>query len=185
MEDEKIIGLFLSRSEQAITELDRKHGRLCRSISRNILHNEQDAEECVNDTYLGVWNSVPPQHPNPLLPFVCRIVRNISIARYHHSSAQKRGGSYTTALTEIEDMLPSRESAEARLDMRELTKLIAEFLDAQSTENRVIFLRRYWFCDSYEDIAGRVCLSVKTVSVRLVRMREKLKKHLESKGVNL
>lgn len=185
MEDEKLVALFLERSEQAISELDKKHGRLCRSISYNILHNTQDAEECVNDAYLGVWNAVPPQHPNPLLSFVCRIVRNISVARYHSNTAKKRGGGYDIALSEIEDMLSAPDSVEKAADAKELARLIAEFLDTLSAENRVIFMRRYWFCDSYADISQRVGLSEKNVSVRLSRVRSSLKQHLIEQGVTI
>lgn len=127
MEDEKLIELFLARSEQAISELDKKHGRLCHSISYNILHNTQDAEECVNDAYLGVWNAVPPQHPNPLVAFVCRIVRNISIARYHSNTAKKRGGSYDIALSEIEGMLSAPDSVENLWTQRSLQGSLRSF----------------------------------------------------------
>ena len=185
MEDERLVELFLSRDEQAISELDKKHGRLCHSISYNILHSNEDAEECVNDAYLGVWNSVPPQHPNPLVSFVCRIVRNISIARYHSNTAKKRGGGYDLALVEIEGMLSAPHTVEDSFDARELARLIAEFLDSVSTENRVIFMRRYWFCDNYADIAHHVGLSEKNISVRLSRIRKQLKQHLTEQGVAL
>ncbi len=185
MEDEKLVELFLARSEQAISELDKKHGRLCHSISYNILHNNEDAEECVNDAYLGVWNAVPPQHPNPLVSFVCKIVRNISITRYHSNTAKKRGGSYDVALEEIEGMLFAPDSVEKSFDAKELAILIAEFLESVSDENRVIFMRRYWFCDSCADIAQRVGLTEKNISVRLTRIRKQLKQRLTEQGVAL
>lgn len=185
MEDEKLVELFLSRNERAISELDLKHGRLCHSISYNILHNNEDAEECVNDAYLGVWNTVPPQHPNPLISFVCRIVRNISIARYHSNTAKKRGGGYDIALEEIEGILSAPDTVEESFDAKALAILIAEFLDSVSAENRVIFMRRYWFCDSFADIAQRVGLSEKNISVRLTRIRKQLKQHLTEQGVAL
>ncbi len=185
MEDEKLVELFLSRNEQAISELDKKHGRLCRSISYNILHNNEDAEECVNDAYLGMWNAVPPQHPNPLVSFVCKIVRNISIARYYSNTAKKRGGGYDIALEEIEGILSAPDSVEKSFDAKELARLIAEFLDTISAENRVIFMRRYWFCDSCADIAQRVGLTEKNISVRLTRIRKQLKQRLTEQGVAL
>ncbi len=182
MNDEQIIELFFSRSQQAITELDRKYGQMCHCIAYNILHNNQDVEECVNDAYLGVWNAVPPQKPSPLSSFVAKITRNISTARYHYNMAEKRSSFYTDSLTEAEEIIPSHESAETACNLHELTQAIAEFLDTLSVENRVIFMRRYWFCDSYEDISKRIGITVKNVSVRLARIRKSLKSHLEERG---
>ena len=105
MEDEKIIELFFDRSEQAIKEVDSKYGRTCHNISFNILHNELDAEECVNDAYLGAWNTIPPARPNPLLTFLCKIVRNISLKRYELNTAIKRNSTYDIAMDELEAML--------------------------------------------------------------------------------
>ena len=112
MEDNNIIDLFFDRSEQAIRELDKKYGKVCHSLSYNILNSRQDAEECVNDAYLGTWNAIPPARPNPLLAFLCKIVRNLSLMRYHTNKAIKRGGSYTVALEELEDCLASPNTVE-------------------------------------------------------------------------
>ncbi len=177
MEDSAIIELFFARSETAITELDSKYGPLCRSLSQRILSDLRDAEECVNDTYLGVWNTIPPSRPTPLQAFVCKIVRNISIARYHTNTARKRDSRYDTALEELENCL-SAPSAEEEAEARELVAILEAFLDSLTQENRVIFLRRYWFCDSYEEIARRMKLSKKAISVRLVRIRKCLRAHL-------
>lgn len=178
MDDERIIALFFARSEQAIKEVDLKYGKVCHKISYNILGNNQDAEECVNDTYLGVWNAVPPQRPNPLLTFICKIVRNLSIMRYRKNTAIKRDSTYDVALNEIEYSLSAQDTAESRSDARILARHIEAFLDSLSKENRVIFMRRYWFSDTYEQIAERVGLSEKNVSVRLTRLRKQLKNHL-------
>ncbi len=183
MNDEKIIELFFERSEQAIAELDEKYGRVCRSVSYNILGNEEDAEECVNDAYLGAWNAIPPAKPYSLLAFVCRIVRNLSLKRYEHNTAAKRNCVYAVALEELEDCLPSHSSVEKELEADELKCVIESFLESLSEENRVIFLRRYWFSDTYEDIANRVGLSEKNVSVRLTRIRNQLRKHLLEREV--
>ena len=109
IEDEKIIQLFFERSEQAIKELDLKYGKVCHKVSYNILHNRQDAEECVNDAYLGTWNAIPPQRPNPLLTFLCKIVRNLSIMRHHSNTAIKRNSTYDVALEELEGCLASEQ----------------------------------------------------------------------------
>lgn len=181
MEDNKIIALFFARSEEAIAALDRKYGRLCRSVSYNILHDRRDAEECVNDSYLGAWNAIPPQRPDPLRAFLLRIVRNLSITRYHANTAGRRSG-YTAALDELSEVLAAPADPEAEVDARALARAIEEFLDGLSAENRVIFLRRYWFCDSYRQIAARVGLSEKNVSVRLSRTRSQLREFLTEKG---
>ena len=111
LEDSKIIGLFYERSEQAITELSQKYGAVCTKVADNILNNKRDAEECVNDAYLGAWNSIPPQNPNPLLSYVCRIVRNLAIKKYHANTAKKRNSIYDVALEELEDCFKTARSA--------------------------------------------------------------------------
>lgn len=178
MDDNAIIDLFFARNEQAIQEVDCKYGPLCRKLSYNILNNEQDAEECVSDSYLGLWNTIPPQRPNPLMSFLCRIVRNRSVARYHANTAAKRNGAYDTALSEIEPCLAAPDDPQAELEAKDLARLLEQFLDTLSRENRVIFLRRYWFSDSYADIAKQVGLTEKNVSVRLTRIRAQLRAHL-------
>ncbi len=177
MDDSAIIELFYARSEQAICELDQKYGRVCRKLSYNILNNLQDAEECVNDTYLGAWNAIPPARPNPLLSYLCRIVRNLSLMRYHANTAAKRNGNYDVVLEELENCLASMDSVEADMEEKELIRRIEDFLETLSVENRVIFMRRYWFSDSYAEIAQRTGLSEKNVSVRLTRLRKQLRRY--------
>lgn len=183
MQDEQIISLFFARSEDAIRQLDVKYGRTCRSLSHNILGNWQDAEECVNDSYLGAWNTIPPQKPSPLLTYICKIVRNLSLRRLRDQLAVKRNARFDIALQELEGCLSSSDTPDEQIDARELAAVIKQFLDSLSVENRVIFLRRYWFLDSYREIARRVGLTEKTVSVRLVRIRQKLKALLEEKEI--
>lgn len=183
MDDESIIDLFFARSEQAIKELDSKYGKVCHRLSYNILHNDLDAEECVNDAYLGTWNAIPPQRPNPLLTFLCKIVRNLSIMRHHTNTAMKRNSIYDVALDEIEDCLSSPETVEKELETKELARNIEGFLDTLTEENRVIFMRRYWFSDSYADIAERVGMTEKNVFVRLTRTRKQMRDYLIERGV--
>ena len=183
MEDEKIIDLFFARSELAIEELDGKYGKVCHSISYNILNNNLDAEECVNDAYLGTWNAIPPQRPNPLLAFVCKIVRRYSIMRHRANTAMKRNGAYDVALDELEECIASPTTVESAMDRKELARIIGSFLDTLTTENRVIFVRRYWFSDNYADIAERVGMTEKNVSVRLTRVRKQMRKYLEEREV--
>lgn len=183
MEDTQIIELFFARDQQAIEELDIKYGSECRRLSYRILNNRLDAEECVNDAYLGTWNAIPPQRPNPLLTFLCKIVRNLSVKRYHANTAIKRNSLYDIALSEVERDVMAPETVEGAMDAKALARTIEAFMDTLCAENRVIFLRRYWFSDSYEEIARRVGLSEKNVSVRLSRLRRQLKAYLVREGV--
>ncbi len=183
MEDEKIIDLFFARSEQGIRELDNQYGAICRSLSYNIVNNRQDAEECVNDAYLGVWNTVPPARPSPLLAYLCRIVRNLSLKVYWKKSAAKRSSVYTIAMEEIEACVADRKTVEDEIEARELARIMEEFLDTLTLENRVIFMRRYWFSDSCRDIAGLMGLTEKNISVRLTRIRQKMRQYLMERGV--
>ena len=183
MDDARIIALFFARSEQAIQELDHQYGESCRRLSLNILNDRQDAEECVNDAYLGAWNAIPPAEPSPLLPYLLKMVRNISLHLYWKKAAAKRGGPCTAALAELEDCIAGRETAETALEARELARMIEGFLDTLTPENRVIFLRRYWFSDSCQDIAGLTGLRETNVSVRLTRIRGKLRQYLMERGV--
>ena len=183
IDDEKIIEMFFERSEQAIRELDIKYGKICHNLSYNIVNNRQDAEECVNDAYLGAWNAIPPVRPNPLLSYIVKIVRNISLKIYWRKEAAKRSGHYTIALEEIEGCIADRKTVEDEIEARELARIIGEFLDTLTLENRVIFMRRYWFADSYKDIAEFMGLTEKNISVRLTRIREKMKQYLIEREV--
>ena len=183
--DEYIIELFFARSEDAISSLDEKYGRTCRSISFNIVGNLDDADECVNDAYLGAWNAIPPARPNPLLTFVVKIVRNVSISRYRRNSAAKRSSSYTVALEELENCLADARTVDDEMESAELARIIEEFLKTLSLENRVIFMRRYYFSDSIKDISALTGLSEKNVSVRLARTRAKMRDYLNSREVSV
>lgn len=183
MDDTKIIELFFQRDQRAIRELDAKYGKACHSLSFNIVNNRQDAEECVNDAYLGAWNAIPPAKPDPLLTYLCKMVRNISLNAYYKREAAKRSSRYTVAMEEIEACIAAPDTVEAEIEARELARIIEGFLDMLTPEDRVIFLRRYWFADCCRDIAERVGLTEKNISVRLTRIREKLRKYLIEREV--
>lgn len=185
MDDSKIIELFYARSEQAIMELSQKYGAVCIKIAKNILNNKLDAEECVNDAYLGAWNTIPPQNPNPLLTYISRIVRNLSIKRYHSNTSVKRNSFYDAALDELENCISSDNTVEAELSAKELAHIIDDFLDTLDKDNRVMFVRRYWYSDSISDIAARFHTSNNNISVRLSRTREKLKNYLKKEGIEV
>ena len=182
IEDEKIIELFFERSEQGIRELDIKYGKVCHKLSNNIVNNRQDAEECVNDAYLGAWNTIPPQNPNPLLTYICRIVRNLSIKKYHANTSVKRNSFYDAALDELGECVSSSESVEEEISAKELTRQIDYFLDTLDAESRILFVRRYWYAYSISELAKQFGLKSNTVSVRLSRIRDKLRDYLKGEG---
>ncbi len=178
LDDNKIIDLFFERSEEAITKLSEKYGALCFKIATNILNNRLDAEECVNDTYLGLWNSIPPKRPDPLISYVCRIVRNLALTKYHSNTALKRNSIYDVTLDELENCFAFSSTVESEFDAKMTAEIIDEFLMSLDKENRIMFLRRYYYSESISDIAKLFNTSNHNVSVRLSRIREKLKKHL-------
>ena len=182
MDDSKIVDLFFARSEQAITELSNKYGKLCMRVADNILGCKLDAEECVNDAYLGAWNTIPPQKPNPLQAYICRIVRNIAITRYHANTAAKRNSHYDVALEELEHCLFSPQTPESMLHAKELSHLLDRFLSNLDPRSRVMFVRRYWYADSVADIADAFRMRPNSVSVQLSRLRNKLRKFLIQEG---
>ena len=183
MTDTEIINLFFERSEQAIEELAKKHGNAVARVARNILGNTQDAEECVNDTYLGAWNAIPPHKPSPLRTFVCKIARNLATKKYHSITADNRNSQYDLALDELEDYLTDSESVEKAYEARELKEAINGFLATLSYSDRFIFMRRYWYSDPVQDIAKMAHSTNNSVTVRLFRIREKLRLYLEKEGL--
>lgn len=183
MEDQAIITLFLERSEQGIVELISKYGRAVAKITGNILADPLDAEECANDTYLGVWNSIPPTIPRSLGAYCCGIARNKALSRYEANTAQKRNSHYDAALEELEDTIPALGTVESELEARELAGCISAFLAGLPYDDRYAFLRRYYYADAITDIARTLGKTPHRVSVRLFRIRENLKKYLRKEGI--
>ncbi len=182
MTDAEIISLFFERSEQAIDELAKSHGNAIAKVARNILGNEQDAEECVNDTYLGTWNAIPPHWPSPLRTFVCKIARNLATTKYHSNTAKKRNSHYDLALDELEEYLSDNGSVEKSYEASELAAAINGFIATLNYSDRFIFTRRYWYSDPVQDIAKMAHSTANSVTVRLFRIREKLRLYLEKEG---
>lgn len=185
MDDAQIIELLFRRSEEAVRALAEQYGGVCRRLSVNVLKNDLDAEECVNDAYLAVWNAVPPARPLPLLPYLCKVVRNLSIERYRKRHAAKRDDALTQSWDELEPFLPSADSPEAQTDAQELTRLLNVYLESLTSCDRLLFMRRYWYFDTYPEIAHVSGLSEKSVSVRLTRLRKKLRTFLQENEVYL
>lgn len=185
MDDAQIIELLFRRSEEAVRALAEQYGGVCRRLSVNVLKNDLDAEECVNDAYLAVWNAVPPARPLPLLPYLCKVVRNLSIERYRKRHAAKRDDALTQSWDELEPFLSSADSPEAQTDAQELTRLLNVYLESLTPRDRLLFMRRYWYFDTYPEIAHVSGLSEKNVSVRLTRLRKKLRTFLQENEVYL
>ncbi len=186
MEDERIIDLYWARRENAIVETDKKYGNYCMSIALHILKSPEDSEECVNDTWMKAWDSMPPKRPDFLAAFLGKITRNLSISRYRMSHARKRGsGEVELLLLELEECLPSAKSVEEEIEGKETAASIDRFLYGIDEESRKIFVRRYFFVDSIKEIAARYGISESKVKSQLFRMRGRLKDHLEKEGVVL
>ncbi len=183
MEDSLIIKLFYERSEKAIDELAKKYGRLCKEVSLRIIGNEQDAEECVNDAYLAVWNTIPPRHPDHLSAYSVAITRNQSLKRYRSNTSKKRNNYYDALLDEMSEYLASNVSVEDEILMKELGEHINEFLGKCKQIDRVIFVKRYWFCMEIGEISKELKVSDNYVKVHLHRTREKCKDYLRKEGI--
>lgn len=182
MDDRKLIELLWNRAEAAIEGLKDRFGNRLYRIAMNILGVHQDAEEVVSDTYLAIWHAIPPKKPEPLAPFVYRTGRNIALSRYRDASAQKRNNRYDLSLEELEGCIAAPDLWE-QLDSRALGRAMDAFLDTVSRENRCIFLRRYWFGDSVSEIAKAFYMTPGAVSVRLNRIRAKLRSYLVKEGL--
>ena len=185
MEDKDIIALYWERSERAIEETDSKYGKLCRSISMGIVDGRRDSEEVINDSWLALWSSLPPQWPKLFKAYVCRIVKNLSLKKFTYTHALKRKCAYEQSLEELDDCAGHGNAVDDEVMKEELVKVVNCFLDSLSENNRNIFLERYWFVLPLEEIARRNGITKKTASMRLSRIREQLKKYLRKEGYDI
>lgn len=185
MDDSLIIGLYLQRSETAIKETEEKYGALCRRVARNILNSRLDVEECINDSYLALWNSIPPAHPDSLISFLLRITKNLALKKVEYLSAEKRNPDRLISMTELGECLPDSNCPEKEFELLELRKLINSFLYSLDNKSRRLFIRRYWYFDSISDIASDFSMTNSCVKSILFRIRKKMKKYLESRGVDI
>ncbi len=185
LDDEKIVELYWDRDEQAIPATSEKYGSYCMSIAKNILDSHEDAEECVNDTYLNAWNSMPPHRPSILSTFLGKITRNLSFNRYKHNTAHKRGsGELPSVLDELSDLV-SGNDVEKEFDAKELVKAIDTFLGTLTPVKRSIFVCRYWYTDSISRIALQHGMNEGAVTMTLKRLRQKLHNYLSKRGFEL
>lgn len=183
MDDDKIVDLYWLRKDRAITETASKYGSYCLKISMNILNDPQDSEENVNDTWLQAWNAIPPSRPACLSAFLGKIARNLALNRFKARHTEKRGaGEFALSLEELDDCTPDRTAVGEALDAGELSRCISAFLWEQKEEARRLFVRRYFYCDSIEELCARFSLSESKVKSILFRLRNKLRIRLESEG---
>lgn len=186
MDDSEIIELYWQRNETAISHTAMKYGIYCKNISMNILASNEDSDECVNDTYLHTWNAIPPNRPSVFRTWLGRITRNLSLDRYKLMTAKKRGGeNMELLLSELEACIPCTSNVEKRIEDGEVAKIINSFLMNISKDNRLIFVRRYFYGDSVLQIAQRYKLSESKIKSSLFRTRNALKNHLDKEGVVL
>lgn len=186
MEDHQIIDLYFARNEEAIPATDAKYGNYCTAIAKSILSSPEDAEECLSDTYLRTWNTIPPNRPGVLSAFLAKITRNLAFNRYKASSAQKRGGGeLPLVLEELAGCVSGKESVEEAFDYKALVEDINTFLSTLSAEKRKIFVSRYFFNDSIEALSHRFGLSQGSLTMTLSRLRSKLKSYLIKRGHTL
>ena len=182
MDDKSIIELYFARSEDAIAETSRKYGKYCRYIAMSVLGNEQDAEEIENDTYLRIWNSIPPNKPDPLKPYVGRVARNLALDRYDGKNAQKRGEP-TLALEELSECISDGDGEIGeRIALR---VALDSFLGSLEKRTRVVFMQRYFYLCPIGEIAKRNGMKASAVTMLLFRTRKKLKEHLDKEGIEL
>lgn len=184
MDDEKIIFLFFARNEDAIHQTDAAYGRRLHALSDRILRSYEDAQECVNDTYLNTWNAIPPRHPTHFFAFLAAVCRNLSLNRIDWEQAAKRNAEVVSLSEEMELCIPD-DRREREMEDRELGRILTAFLEGLPQESRLIFLRRYWYVDTIAEIAARYGMTESKVKMQLSRTRQKLRDCLEKEGINV
>lgn len=184
MDDMQIIDLYFDRDEQAIKETDVKYGKLCFCIADNILSNDEDSEECVNDTYFSLWNSIPPTRPNNFVAYICQIVRNLSLKKLSFNLAMKRTPNMIVSFSELEEILPD-DHIDPNIGDEGIGKLISDFLSKEKEDSRNVFIRKYYFFDSIRDIAKRYSFTESKVKNMLFHTRNRLRKYLKEEGIEV
>ena len=186
MEDSQIVALFLQRKERAIEETAAKYGKYCYSIAYHILENQEDAEEAVSDTYIGLWNAIPPHQPLVLSTFAGKITRQIALKQWKRNRAQKRGGGEVTlALEELSECIPAGGTVERNMEAAALRQSLNRFVQALPPAEKKVFVCRYWYLDSIDEIGQRFGFSQSKVKSMLSRTRKKLLTHLKKEGIDL
>ncbi len=184
MDDNQIIKLFFARNEDAIRHTDETYGRRLFVLADNIVRNDQDAEESVSDTYMKAWETIPPQQPLHFFAYLAKICRNFALGKLDWKNAAKRKAEVVSLTQEMEQCVPDT-TREARLEGEELGRILTDFLRSLTPENRLVFMRRYWYADTVAQIAARYGISESAVMTRLSRTRAKLCSYLEKEGIRV
>lgn len=185
MEDTGIIRLFFERNEEALKNTRTKYGYLIKTITLNITGNKSDAEECENDTYLKLWNTIPPENPVYFKAYIGRLARNAALSRYRFNKASKRDTGLYVLLSELEECIPSESNAETEFDGKYVSTVISDWLKTLEKENRVLFIKRYWYGESIKDLAELKGVSPARLSSLMFSLRKQLKEELTRKGVDI
>lgn len=185
MEDKQIVDLYFERSESAITETEKKYGRYCHYIAYRILGNDEDAKEIVNDTYLKAWNTIPPNRPGRLKPYVGMLCRQLSLDRYEKYHTQKRGGQVMLILDELAECIPDSDSRADIGESIDLKDALNKFVRSLPDKTQKVFVRRYWYSSSIAEIAEAYGMKESSVTVLLLRTRKKLKEFLCKEGFDV
>ena len=186
MEDKKIVDLYWLRSESAISETASKYGKYCYIIAHNILYSIEDSEECVNDTYMRAWNSMPQHRPSVLKTFLGKITRNLALNRYKSLTAEKRNsGQMPLALEELQECIPGQDNTASIADDMALVEIFNRFLASLSAQQRKVFMRRYWYLSSIKEISTDYGIGESKGKMSLMRSRNELKALLETEGISL
>lgn len=182
LNDASIIKLLFERNEKAVEELKQSYEKLCFYIAGNILSQKEDQEECVNSAYMEVWTSIPPNKPDNLKTYLCRLVKNCALNRWKYNTAAKRNQNFSVSLDELSECIPDGKCLEETVSEDQLGVAISEFLMSQPEKYRKVFVRRYWYSDTLEDIAAIYDMDPRTVATYLFRVRKKLKAFLKKEG---
>ena len=185
MTDTDIIDMYFARDQRAVEETQKRYGGYCYSIAQRMLDNKEDSEECVNDAYLKLWETIPSMTPKNLGAYLGRIVRNLSLNRLRHKKEMKRDCSVMVRLSELEDCIPSTDDMERVIDKKHLNELIVRWLSGEEKLNRQIFIRRYWYGSTYEELEQHYGMSKKKLMDRVYHLRKRLKTYLEQEGVSI
>lgn len=185
-EDIKIIDLLFERNESGLSQIEAKYKNLYKSILAKLLSNGEDVEECENDVLLAVWNSIPPNRPENLSAYICKIARNVSINKFKYNTRTKRSKGYITAIEELSECIPDKAaegSFDKKAEQKEISEAISDFLRGMDAETRILFIRRYFYLESVTELSKRYGISENRISVKLFRTRAKLHKYLEKEGI--
>lgn len=184
-DDIRLIALFFARDEDAIVQTHKQYGTFCSRLARSFLTDSEDIEECVNETMLDVWNSIPPNRPKSFKSYIGRILRNNALSIYRRENAAKRSKAMTVSLSELETCIPSAESVEAQVETKELSAAIDAWLSTLRERDRMLFVRRYWYGDSVQALAAKAGISSNNMAQKLFGLRKRLKAYLEQRGTQI